>query len=68
MKEGLFTRPAQEYFDYELESINGKKILITGGTTGIGRATAILLAAQCAQVMIYGRHENELNDAMLDIN
>ncbi|HET9591078.1 MAG TPA: SDR family oxidoreductase, partial [Anaerolineales bacterium] len=37
------------------------------GTTGIGRATAILLASQGARVMIFGRHEQELNDAMNDI-
>jgi len=67
MKDVLQSRPAQELFDYEPESVNGKNILITGGTTGIGRSTAILLAAQGAGVMIFGRHEKELDDAMRDI-
>lgn len=54
-------------FDYQPESITNKSILITGGTTGIGRATAILLASQGARVMVFGRHGQELNDAMKDI-
>jgi len=44
-----------------------KRVLVTGGTTGIGRATAILLASRGAHVLIFGRHEKELTDAMHDL-
>lgn len=50
-----------------MQILEGKKTLITGGTTGIGRATAILLTKNGADVFIFGRHQKELNDALGDI-
>jgi 3-hydroxy acid dehydrogenase/malonic semialdehyde reductase len=48
----------------EHTSLAGKRILLTGGTTGIGRETLALLARQGARVVTYGRHEPELNQAL----
>ncbi|MBY8963460.1 SDR family oxidoreductase [Flavobacterium sp. D11R37] len=53
--------------EYLPQQVQGKKVLISGGTTGIGRATAVLLAKLGATVAVFGRHEQELNDALRDI-
>lgn len=50
--------------DYLPRSVKGKRILITGGTTGIGRATAILLASQGARVMIFGRNQQPIDETL----
>ena len=48
----------------EHTDLGGKRVLLTGGTTGIGRATLVLLAKAGAQVMVYGRHQAELDQAL----
>ncbi len=45
-------------------SLSGKRILVTGGTTGIGRATLVALASQGAHIVTFGRHQAELDDAL----
>lgn len=41
------------------EQLRGKRVLVTGGTAGIGRAVAQLLKAQGAHVFTFGRDETE---------
>lgn len=60
-----FTVP--EEFDYETRDVAGKTVLVTGGTTGIGRAIALLLADRGASVLVFGRHQKELNEALADL-
>ncbi len=47
-----------------LTSLEGKRILLTGGTTGIGRATLALLAGAGARVLTFGRSAGVLEDAL----
>ncbi len=45
-------------------SLAGKRVLVTGGTTGIGRATVKRLVGQGARVLTFGRHQAELDDSL----
>jgi len=47
--------------------IKGKNIIVTGGTTGIGRATAKILLGLGGNVMIFGRDKTHLDDAISEL-
>src|SRR5438552_8997685 len=49
-------------------SVNGKQILITGATNGIGLAAAQALAAQGAKLAIVARSEVRARDAVARIS
>ena len=55
------------HWKHQPRPIAGRRALITGGTTGIGRSTALLLAHAGAQVLIFGRHDAPLNEALADL-
>jgi 3-oxoacyl-[acyl-carrier protein] reductase len=62
----VLDRPSANISDAHTEqpSLNGKRVLITGGTTGIGRAIAVLLASEGAKVFVCGRDQRHLGDAL----
>ena len=61
--------PARDLSDAHtaMPSLNGRKAIITGGTTGIGRAIAVLLASEGADVFICGRDPQHLEDGLARI-
>jgi 3-oxoacyl-[acyl-carrier protein] reductase len=64
--DDVLDRPPADLSDAHTEqpSLNGRRVLITGGTTGIGRATAVLLASEGAKVFVCGRDRQHLDDAL----
>jgi NADPH:quinone reductase-like Zn-dependent oxidoreductase len=52
------TRPEPADFQYEAKTLDGKRVLVTGGTRGMGAAIAELLIAQKARVVVTARHED----------
>ena len=51
-----------------MNNLSGKKVLITGGSSGIGKATAIDLVAKGAIVCITGRNKVKLEKVASEIN
>lgn len=51
----------------EHPDLAGRKAFVTGGTTGIGRAIAVMLASYGVKVFICGRTPAHLEDALAKI-
>jgi 3-oxoacyl-[acyl-carrier protein] reductase len=64
--DDVLERPQTNLSDAHTEqpSLAGRRVLITGGTTGIGRAIAVLLASEGAKVFVCGRDSRHLDDAL----
>jgi NAD(P)-dependent dehydrogenase (short-subunit alcohol dehydrogenase family) len=52
----------------EKPNLDGRRAIITGGTTGIGRAIAVLLASYGVRVFVCGRTPEHLADAIARID
>jgi len=50
-----------------MTDLKGKTALVTGSTSGIGRATAFALAARGAHVLVVGRDEQRAKDVVAEI-
>lgn len=51
----------------EVADLSGRRAIVTGGTTGIGRAIAVLLASYGVKVFTCGRTPEHLDDALARI-
>jgi NAD(P)-dependent dehydrogenase (short-subunit alcohol dehydrogenase family) len=60
----LLDRPDAADAHTERPSLKGRRAIITGGTTGIGRAIAVLLASEGVKTFVCGRDETYLKDAL----
>jgi Tropinone reductase 1 len=47
-------------------NLKGKKALVTGGTKGIGEASALLLAQAGAEVMVISRHQEDIEQMAIE--
>src|SRR6476619_7517672 len=61
------TEPNTRDAHTERPDLSGRRAVITGGTTGIGRASAVLLASYGVKVFVCGRNPDHLADALARI-
>ena len=57
----------EQLSNYFGQNIKNKKIVITGGTTGIGKAIADVLVSLGGRVLIFGRDEKDFENAVADL-
>lgn len=54
--------------DFNPFSLKGKSILVTGASSGIGRAIAVMCSKMGAQVIASGRNEQRLNETLSEMD
>ena len=53
--------------DFNPFSLNGKMVLVTGASSGIGKAIALACAKMGATIVITGRNEKRLNETLEEL-
>lgn len=53
---------------FKSDVLSGKRILVTGGGTGLGKGVADFLVAHGAEVHLWGRRESVLSEAASEVN
>lgn len=59
-----FNRLKEVARGFQMTQLAGRNVVVTGGTTGIGRAISIELARAGANILLFGRHQEQLEDAL----
>jgi len=62
------TSPTFHYFCFPSTGMRDKAVIITGGSSGIGKALAEVFGSNGSQVLITGRDKNELADAIRELS
>src|SRR5690606_31843765 len=55
------------YKNFNMENLSGKNAIITGGSRGLGKATAMALAAKGVNIAITGRDEQKLVEVAAEL-
>jgi len=50
-----------------MSSLSGKTVLVTGASSGIGRATAVAFAREGCRVLVCARRQERLGDVLKDL-
>ena len=62
----MFGRPAISKGNFDVRSLENMTALVTGASSGIGRATASIVARSKARVVLVGRRQSVLEELAME--